>query len=861
MPRQIPSTLLISLTACYLLIGCSDDEPSTGDTGAVIDLSDPGGGDSLLPEEIDQPPEESDLDNTDLDDDGLQPDIEDALEAEEPSEDGDAQVADDPVDVEDAEEAGDGADQPDDQEPEDLLDDEQDEEPDDLLDAPDTEEPKDLIIDTDMEEPEDAVDDEEEELCDLDEEEDSTEPSDLAELDDDSTEIDLADAEDSDEDGGIIGEIVVNSALDLTEPPEGTVTLRSALASAIPGQTIRFDPTLSGTTIELTLIGEEHTILKGEVMGMRMEPSGPVSYLVGYFERDYGRSALYAHKDVVIDASDLSLGITLAWTGGAANPARVLAVYGDLTMTNVNITGGHSVTEALPVVEPEDQPWTLARGGGVAVWGTARLADCTLYDNHCVGDFQSSRDRGAYGGGLYADIVVMEDCVVSGNTVLGGGAAGGGVFSVSGAEEAATASTVTRSTITGNRISGLYAYGGGIYTDGGGIGKSKRLQLTNTTIARNVAEPAPGLSPFLLGMGYWRGGGVYMSNGYLKITSCTIVENETYGYGRTDALGKRNLAGGIAATIGNAHGVESMVIGHSIVAGNTVFELGADGSPTASYAHDIFTGSLLHYQSLGYNRIGAIDFSQILVPVSVWGWRSLCRKHYPKDGDRNGILLAEVLDLTSGIEVSDTILSAGVDPSTPAVLYYRPTGDALDQIPTVPYSATAIHGEYLVSEGVTDNFLSIMLGRIEDYYELSGFAADFTAAFEGFLQSVDLDPDEPGAQPYTDPEGDPILTLADTLFFGPAETWPKELCNYPYIEFWHQLDAALLEAEIPDMGPELLGDREWSALFRSGYLMENPGIYIAIRTTGTAARLADVDQLGVSRPIGPLGDIGAIEMP
>jgi hypothetical protein len=76
----------------------------------------------------------------------------------------------------------------------------------------------------------------------------------------------------------------------------------------------------------LSSIGEEHTLLMGEVMGMRDEASAPVSYLVGYFERDYGRSALYARKKVVIDASDLASGITLSWAGGEQNPARVLAL-------------------------------------------------------------------------------------------------------------------------------------------------------------------------------------------------------------------------------------------------------------------------------------------------------------------------------------------------------------------------------------------------------------------------------------------------------------------------------------------------------------------------------------------------------
>jgi hypothetical protein len=133
------------------------------------------------------------------------------------------------------------------------------------------------------------------------------------------------------------------------------------------------------------------------------------------------------------------------------------------------------------------------------------LSDCRLYGNRAQGDFDSSRDRGAYGGAVYADIVDMKRCIVSGNSVVGGGAAGGGVYSVGGAGHSQTVSTIASSSITGNR---------------------KTLRLVNSTIARNVVEPAPGLAGFLLGMGYWRGGGVYMSNGYLEIESCTITPYE-----------------------------------------------------------------------------------------------------------------------------------------------------------------------------------------------------------------------------------------------------------------------------------------------------------------------------------------------
>jgi hypothetical protein len=96
-------------------------------------------------------------------------------------------------------------------------------------------------------------------------------------------------------------------------------------------------------------------------MGMRDEPSGPVSYLEGYFDRNYGKSALYAQKNVIIDASALPLGITLSWVGGPATLARVLAVYGDLTMINVSVTGGRSVAEEIVTV-------SLGPSAVVVVW-------------------------------------------------------------------------------------------------------------------------------------------------------------------------------------------------------------------------------------------------------------------------------------------------------------------------------------------------------------------------------------------------------------------------------------------------------------------------------------------------------------
>lgn len=663
--------------------------------------------------------------------------------------------------------------------------------------------------------------------------------------------------------------IVVNSVLDVGSPPGGTVTLRSALESAQSRQRITFDQSLNGSTINLVIVGQEHTALIGEVMGF--DDANNISYLVGYFTRDYGRSALFANKNVVIDASNLPDGITVNWDG--AGPARVLAVAGHLTLTNVSITGGNSVFDVAADVGQhveDNQTSTLARGAGLAVWGVATLADCSIYDNHAVGDdSDTSRDGGAYGGGVYADTVVMENCVVSGNSVYGGGAAGGGVFSVGGRDTGRNTSSISRSAITENRITGLFAYGAGIYSDGGGIGRSTRIEVENSTIARNLVEPLA-LPPFLfslLDIGYWRGGGLYMSNGYMQVQSSTIVENQVFGKPRTNELGKANMAGGIAATIGNAHAVEDMIIGHSIIVGNTVHEIdgiGPGGYTVGSvYSHDVFTGSVFDFRSMGYNRIGAIDFSQVLVPIGEPNWASLSRKHYPQIGDEHGVLTGDVLGSAT---LSGFIESSGVATSPFAVLHYEPAGTALGRVPTSSYDVSEVLGELVGPEyeGRTHLLLPTMLDRIRDVYGQTEFESEFRSFFEAFL--LDVDPETAGSQVYYNCDNLLIDTLEQAYWCGPGQTWPQEAHNHAYIEFWHHLDAAL-GGEIPavnadllvNLGPALINDEVWVSLFGLGNSSHN-GITVSLFETSLGVDPVGVDQRGDPRSATLPGDIGAIEL-
>jgi hypothetical protein len=596
-------------------------------------------------------------------------------------------------------------------------------------------------------------------------------------------------------------DLVVNSLEDLAAPPAGAITLRSAIAAAASGEAITFDPSLDGGTILLTIVGEEHSTLKGEVY--------VANVYAGYQERDYGRSALYARKRLVIDASGLPNGITLKWGGGDTTHARVLAVYGDLTMKNVTIESGYSEAVA---IDGGTQPYTLARGGGLAVWGTARLQDCVIWGNTCVGESGSARDRGTYGGGIYADGLDLEDCVISGNSATAVGAGGGGIYSVGGGANTSGVgnhASLVRCAISGNRVTAQHAYGGGIFTLSGGPDNLATMFLKNCTIARNVVEDHPDFAN--VGQWYTRGGGIYMGGGSVWLTGCTVTENAVTGELATFG-GKPNLGGGGGcATIGNAHTVETVWLQNSIVVGNTL-----NGAP-----EDWFPGSLLDFYSNGYNLVGVVDFSWILVPVPDWMMSS--RRRWPKVGDVDGVTLEQALNV-GGAMFHPTAISAGTDAGGPAILWYPPADLAADKVPNQDYSVTYVNAGYSGFGLPTDDFLNhIILQCRSQYGTILG--ADFGSEF-----------------------GD----MTGTTWYGPVRTWPSNPENAAWIAFWHDLDTAIGD----QLGMVRLGDDFWGT-FTSGPLGDH--VVITVQRTTKTFRLESLDQLGNARPRGATGDIGAIE--
>ena len=595
--------------------------------------------------------------------------------------------------------------------------------------------------------------------------------------------------------------LVINSLDDTAQPAAGVTTLRSAVDQAASGDTITFDSSMNGQTVLLTIVGSAHSTLKGEVY------SG--NTFAGYQDRDYGASALYVPKNLIIDASALPDGITIKWNGGTASHARVMAVSGNLTLRNVTISSGHSYAEA---ITGGTQPYTLARGGGLAVWGKLTLENCAVIGNKCTGDVSSSRDRGTYGGGIYANNLDLRDSVISGNAVLGYGAGGGGIYSVGGATNTGghgNDTSLEGCTISGNRVTAQHAYGGGIFTLSGGPSNLATMYITNCTIARNLVEDNPDIAN--AGQWYDRGGGVYMGGGSLWLASCTVAENAVTGQ-LAYFSGKPNMGGGGGgATIGNAHSVENLWIQNSVIVGNTL----------NGVAEDWFAGSILNLYSQGYNLVGRIDFSQILVPVPDWMMSS--RKRWPKTGDHDGATLLQALDV-AGAQFHPAAISAGTDAGQPAVLWYPPTGLALDKIPNGDYNVTYVNAGYTGFGVPTDDFLNYVILQLRSQYG-SILGNDFGASF-----------------------GD----MTGTTWYGPAVTWPSNSQNAAWIAFWRNLDIAIDGR----LGMAVLGDDFWGT-FTTGPL----GSHVSIRVERSTKpfNLEGTVQLGHTRPAGGLGDIGAIE--
>ncbi len=289
----------------------------------------------------------------------------------------------------------------------------------------------------------------------------------------------------------------------------GAGSLAETFAAAVPGSFVVFHPSLAGQVLQM-----------------------PASEMI-------------LNKNITLDASALTGGVILQ--GNGSSRLFYIPVGQEVTFKNLTLTGGGGVGAA-----------NTGRGGAVLNAGTLIVTDCQFTGN-----------SGAFGGALASGYssqdssLILQRCVISGNSVVAG--SGGGVANVVINGNTATAS-IEDCTITDNTAS---INAGGVYNIGS-VGAAN-MTVKQCTLAQNSAQ--------------LHGGGVHnvataTGTANLTLTHCTLTRNTAISQG--GGFAQEQTSPGISTT--------SLV--SCIIAGNT--------APTTRDVRRI-SGTMT---SLGTNLIG-----------------------------------------------------------------------------------------------------------------------------------------------------------------------------------------------------------------------------------------------------------------
>jgi hypothetical protein len=284
-----------------------------------------------------------------------------------------------------------------------------------------------------------------------------------------------------------------------------------------------------------------------------------------------GEIAAAASGDQIVFADSLAgQTITLNAANGRLALNKDLTIQGpgadELTVSGNNATGVFNIAAGatdtitgLTIADGQDG----VHGGGIVNHGTLMLDNCTLSGNHVVGDM-------AGGGGIFNDgTLTLDHSTLSDNHshatgFVGYGEGGGGI------DNHGTL-TIHYSTLSGNtapsdQLFGLGGQGGGIFNrgtltldhstlsdnhagngdSGGGIANSGTAAVTNSTLSDNHAG---------------NGGGIFNDNhGTVTVTNSTLSGNQADRFG----------AGGGIWNDGTA------TVTNSTLSGNTASGSGAD---------------------------------------------------------------------------------------------------------------------------------------------------------------------------------------------------------------------------------------------------------------------------------------------
>ena len=323
--------------------------------------------------------------------------------------------------------------------------------------------------------------------------------------------------------------IIVDSLLDEADGlvDDGDVALRDAIAAAAPGETIEFDPALTGDTIVLTLgelfVDKSLTIdASGLDNGLALDASG--NDATPNLNRGDGSRALTINDGNVFADSNVHLAGLTFRGGNLVNAGGAIFSRERLTILDSTIADnwGHSGGGVFSTRDLELRGSTLTHnisqgaGGAILANGGLTLHDSVVTDSVAsatgggisasgvveLRDSRVSRNSGGDGGGLSATgHLTLIRSMINDNVATG---KGGGVFVSDGVH-------LIDSKVTGNTSRG---YGGGIYVDRYGSGS---VLIESSTVSRN--------STMLYG------GGVHFDRGAVTLNFSTVSGNSADRHG------------------------------------------------------------------------------------------------------------------------------------------------------------------------------------------------------------------------------------------------------------------------------------------------------------------------------------------